>query len=76
MRLAVISSWTYNNPILSLQVNRNAFMLGTTCPNSDLLTMDYTPTKVSGFWERLVVFRILYQYSEYLTYRTKLSYHG
>ena len=38
--------------------------------------MNYTPTKVGGFWEHEVVFRMLYQYSEYLTYRTSFSYHG
>ena len=38
--------------------------------------MNYTPTKVGGFWEHEVVFRMLYQYSEYLTYRTSFSYQG
>ena len=38
--------------------------------------MNYTPTKVGGFWEHEVVFRMLYQYSEYLTYRTPFFYQG
>ena len=38
--------------------------------------MNYTLTKVSGFWEHEVVFRMLYQYSEYLTYRTPFFYQG
>ena len=33
-------------------------------------------TEVPGFWEHGVVFRMLYQYSEYLTYRTSLFYQG
>jgi len=28
--------------------------------------MNYTPTKVGGFWEREVVFRLLHWYSKYL----------
>ena len=40
------------------------------------LLMNYTLTKVSGFWEHEVVFRMLYQYSEYLTYRTPFFYQG
>lgn len=38
--------------------------------------MNYTLTKVSGFWEHEVVFRMLYQYSEDLTYRTPFFYQG
>lgn len=40
------------------------------------LYMNYTLTKVSGFWEHEVVFRMLYQYSEDLTYRTPFFYQG
>ena len=38
--------------------------------------MNYTLAKVSGFWEHEVVFRMLHQYSEYLTYRTPFFYQG
>ncbi len=38
--------------------------------------MNYTPTKVGGFWEHEVVFRFLHVYSQYLTYGTSLFYHG
>ena len=41
-----------------------------------MAAMNYTSTKVGGFWEHKVVFRILHLYSEYLTYGTLLSYHG
>ena len=40
------------------------------------MDMDYTPTKVGGFWEHEVVFRMLHLYSEYPTYRTPLFYQG
>ncbi len=38
--------------------------------------MNYTPTKVGGFWEHAGVFRVLYQYAENLTYSTAFFYHG
>ena len=38
--------------------------------------MNYTPTKVGGFWEHEVVFGVLYRYAENPTYRTPLFYHG
>ena len=40
--------------------------------NFPLYKMNYTPTKVGGFWEHKVVFRILHVYSQYLTYGTLL----
>lgn len=40
--------------------------------NFDRDIMNYTPTKVGGFWEHKVVFRILHVYSQYLTYGTLL----
>lgn len=44
--------------------------------NSFFPFMNYTPTKAGGFWEHLVVFRVLQVYSLNLTYRTRLFYHG
>ena len=39
-------------------------------------TMNYTPTKVGGFWEHAGVFRVLDWYPKYLTYNTAFFYHG
>lgn len=41
-----------------------------------VIRMNYTPTKVGGFWEHEVVFRMLRLYSNYPTYRTSFFYHG
>ena len=47
---------------------------------SNLLTPEYAGEllghKWPSFWEHEVVFRMLYQYSEDLTYRTSFFYHG
>ena len=42
----------------------------------DTIMGELLVTKVTSFWEHLVVFRILQVHSLYLTYRTKLFYHG
>ena len=69
-----IQSLIYLSFFLSVALSLLPFVI-----SSSLLfkaDMNYTPTKVGGFWEHEVVFRLLHVYSQYLTYGTSLFYHG